>query len=428
MEWEIIDKLKYYNKQVLIKQTEEKKLIEISQSNLINMETIELKGKGTNIEDIINGETYKDEEGQCFVIENRYPLTYFYGGCCLGDAVSNIDNVSLKRLYPRIDTCGITIDKFLFLDIETTGLSSGVGTVAFLVGIGFFESDCFVIRQYFMRDYDEEITMLNALNSLFKSYNGFITFNGKSFDLNIIKTRYAYNRLKTEFDEEELIHIDLLFLSRKIWGGMLESCALSSLEENILGEMRIGDIPGALIPQVYFEYLILGDAREIKKVVKHNELDILAMVALLNKISNMVNTPALETNSGYELIGVGKILETAGEIGMVVDCLKECAELDDSTIKSKALKKLSLIYKSEGNYVEAIKCWDVLANSMNYYDALFALIEMAKYYEHKEKCIVKAIEITERALQLFFCMKLENVLYEFELKKRLERLKRKLKN
>ncbi|NSW89395.1 MAG: ribonuclease H-like domain-containing protein [Firmicutes bacterium] len=422
MDWDVINRLKHYGRQ-----TEKKDVVEKGSGMVVHMQNKNCVGMagGLDIENIAEGDIYQDEDGRCFIIENRYPLSYLYGGCCLGD-VLNINSRSLRRLCPDIGDAE-TLRNFLFLDVETTGLSGGVGTVAFLVGTGFFENDSFVVRQHFMRDYDEEIAMLNALNMLIQSYNGLVTFNGKAFDWNIIRTRYTYNRIRLKFTEEDTKHIDLLLLSRRIWKGKLESCALSSLEENILGEFRTDDIPGALIPQVYFKYVIDRDAREIKRVMKHNELDILSMVSLLYKINNMLEDPLSEADCGHELIGLGKMLESIGEYDAVVDCFEKCMELEDPLVKDIALKKLSQIYKREGNYKEAVKHWENMMHNQDFF-SIFSLVELAKYHEHRSKNIAKAIEMTEKAIQLSLKMGIINNIYRFELKKRLERLKRKAGN
>ena len=443
MNMDIISKLKYYNKQSLGKKDSNEhndkevsmeigkfhKTADYKTTSHKATERIDIKKK-YEIENIIEGHIYNDEEGSCFIIENRYPLSYLYGGCCLGD-VLNISCHSLKRLCPDISDNGgnnETLRNFLFLDVETTGLSGGVGTVAFLIGVGFFKDNEFIVRQYFMRDYNEEIAMLNALNLLFQSYEGLVTFNGKAFDWNMIHTRYTFNRIRLAADE--VSHIDLLFPSRRIWKGKLESCALSSLEENILEEYRVDDIPGALIPSVYFKYVIDRDAREIKRVVKHNEQDILSMVSLIFKINNMLEDPLSEAECGHELIGLGKMFESTGEYDAVIDCLEKCMKSEDPFVKETALRKLSQIYKRNNEYEKAVRYWkDMISNKE--IPSIFSLIELAKYYEHKVKDIPKAIEMTNKALEVSLKLGIDNSVsihktnLKADLKKRLDRLMRK---
>ncbi len=380
------------------------------------------------------GEIIYNDDGQIFLLENRYPVSYLYGGCRLGDAfeikpeileqLNGTTSTSFKRSapagFPRAD-------RFLYLDTETTGLSGGTGTVAFLVGIGFFNEDEFVVRQYFMRDYDEEPAMLRELNTLLSSFDGLVTFNGRSFDWNLLNTRFIQNRIKPAVREP--VNIDLLFPARRIWSLKLESCRLSSLEENVLDEHRIDDIPGAFIPAVYFKYLEDGDTTDIKRVLSHNEFDILSMVALLVRMAVLLETPQLDS-PGYELMGVGKILQACGNMAftadtLYVECFEACSRSDIYSVKAAAIKHLTNIYKRNGEYEKAMGHWQAMVEDSNGLFNLAPMVEMAKYYEHKEKNIIKALEIVDCAI----CSAAEAGLTrgrEFaELRRRQERLRMK---
>ena len=370
------------------------------------------------IDKIIDGCEWPTSVDPCFIIENHFPLSYLYGGYSLGEAL-DIDKESLRKICPDIAQ-NIKVSDFLFLDTETTGLSGGTGTVAFLIGVGFFTKDAFVTRQYFMRDYNEENALLEALSSLLASYKGLVTFNGKAFDWNLLQTRYTFNRLQIPL--KQIIHMDLLHPSRRIWKFKLESCALSSLEENVLSEFRVNDIPGAMIPSVYFKYLIDRDAREIKRVIKHNEQDILSMVSLLLKINELLQNPLDSAEGEYELLGLSRIFEACGENDDYVGCMERCLESDNSFIKEFALKKLAQLYKRKGDYEKAIKYWNDMVSQNESFN-IFPMIELAKYYEHKEKNITKALEITEKAVEVSFKMGMNNNIYREDLKKRLNRLK-----
>jgi uncharacterized protein YprB with RNaseH-like and TPR domain len=159
------------------------------------------------IDKLVPGKVVNNEHGSYFMTENRYPLTYLYGGVPLGDLL-DIDDVSFECLAgnPYLDP-----RRMLFLDTETTGLSSGTGTVAFLVGVGFLEEDCFVLRQYFMRDYHEEASLLYDLGAILKNAQSVVTYNGKSFDLPLLNARFIANRFRPGFGNPE--HLDLLHIS-----------------------------------------------------------------------------------------------------------------------------------------------------------------------------------------------------------------------
>ena len=373
------------------------------------------------IQDFVTGSICNNEEGSFYCIENRYPVNSMHGGYQLGAAME-IDSQSFLRLCPEYCDQTITADKLLFLDTETTGLSGGAGTVAFLTGIGFFEGECFVIRQFFMRDYNEESSMLLELNRLLLKFVGLVTFNGKSFDWNLLQSRFISNRMRPSVSSP--VHIDLLFPSRRIWGLKLESCRLSSLEENILGEKRVDDIPGFMIPSVYFKYLEDRNATDIIKVIKHNELDILSMVSILTKISAMLENPFSQALCEKELLGMGRIFERSGEEDCVINCFEYCAKSEDFPVKAAAVKRLTGIYKRNGNYTKALEHWENMFDGSSGFN-LFSMIEMAMYYEHKEKNVDKALEIIEKAVESSLRMGLREGTCFTELMKRHERLKRK---
>lgn len=340
------------------------------------------------------GKAVANENGSCYVIENKYPLSHMHGGCCLEEAAA-VDADTLCRIGGA-EFKEISQDKLLYLDTETTGLSGGAGTVAFLIGVGFFYNDTFVVRQYFMRDYDEEAAMLFELKQLFTHFDGFVTFNGKAFDINLIDSRYISNRIRAAFREAP--NLDLLYPSRTIWKLKLESCRLSSLEENTLGIFRNDDIPGAMIPAVYFKYLEDRDTAEIKRVIRHNELDILSMVSLEIKLSKLLNAPLTEADGEYELLGLGRLFEAEGDTEQMLECLESCAGSGEYSIKAQAVKRLTAVYKRNGSYNLALSHWKAMEEENSGFE-LFHLIEMAKYYEHKAKDIAFAAVLVDRAIQ-----------------------------
>lgn len=362
----------------------------------------------------------ENEEGSYLLFEQRFPGSYIYGGYGLGEALL-ADSSSLQKLGST-DSIAVSSADLLFLDTETTGLSGGTGTVAFLIGTGYFEDDSFVMRQYFMRDYDEEPAVLRALNESLSRFNGLVTFNGKAFDWNLLQSRFTFNRLKPH--KREPFNLDLLFPARRIWGLKLESCSLTSLEENILSEFRAGDIPGALIPSIYFKYLEDRDTSDIIKVIRHNEFDILAMVALIRKMSLMLEQPFAEEHGDYERLGLGKIFEFCGELDNSIDCFESCSRSDSVTVRSASVKRLTKYYKKNGDFDKALAHWQQSSGEQGGL-SLFSMVEMAKYYEHREKDIARALHVVEKALEMCRKTGLDGKSCGDDLVKRRERLKRK---
>ncbi len=378
------------------------------------------EGVGREVYDLVPDTVQSNEDGSCYLIENRYPMSWRHGGSELGDALDAGTDILAALGGP--DCEGLPADSLLFLDTETTGLSGGAGTVAFLVGVGYFDDGAYVVRQYFMRDYDDEAAMLAELRLLFERFRGFVTFNGKAFDINLLQGRFISNRLKPAFRDKP--NLDLLYPSRRVWGLKLESCRLGSLEENILGEFREDDIPGALIPSVYFKYVEDRDATDIKRVIRHNEWDILSMVALLNKLAVLLQNPLSAADTGYELLGLGRIFEATGKTGSMVECLEACTGSEEYAVRSQAVKRLTDVYKRDGRYELALEHWEAMEAGNAGFE-LFHLVEMAKYYEHKRKDPDFALVLVEKAVLNCHNAGLKGTRQYMELEKRRNRLRKK---
>lgn len=203
------------------------------------------------------------------------------------------------------------IRRCLFLDTETTGLSGGAGTVAFLVGVGFIENDRFVVEQYLMKDYADEAEMLDRLSRRMEGFDSLCTFNGRNFDLPLLSTRFTMCRMREKW--RDLEQLDLLYPSRRTWKLRLGSCKLSRLEEFILGQGREGDLPGSEVPQRYFDYLKCGDMGLLEDIIAHNRQDIYTLGTLLAHLCQLYAHPEKEVHRA-DLLSMGKALEKQGEL------------------------------------------------------------------------------------------------------------------
>jgi uncharacterized protein len=393
--------------------------LEMYKNSQQNKET-EIKVTGPDINEVIEGSVVSNESGSFYLIEKKYPFTYKHGGYTFEKAVS-LDYSPLSKAVTDSKE-SLNLEDMIFLDTETTGLSGGTGTVAFLIGVGFFNKEGFVLQQYFMRDYNEETTMLKALNEIFSSHKVVVTFNGKAFDWNLLQTRYTSNRLRIGMKNP--VHLDLLYPSRILWKQKLENCRLCSIEENILKLKRIDDIPGSLIPSVYFKYLDDRNANEIKKVIIHNEKDILSMVSLMTRINMLLSNPLSEAKDAIELLGAGRVFEKRENFELAMECFYKCSTSSNCYVKELSLKKLAFLYKRNRNYIKAVECLEtVLAGSTA--PNIPVKIELAKHYEHRVAEIGKALEIVRNALEICSQAGFIRELYFEDLKVRLERLKRK---
>ena len=225
------------------------------------------------IEDLVSGQFHTTSRGQCFVAEESFPLDYLHGDLPLS-AFIELSPQAVARLEQDERVTGVDLEKVCFLDTETTGLSGGTGTMAFIVGLGFYTGEGFRLQQYFLRDPGDEPAMIEALAECLPAFEALVSFNGRAFDVPIIENRFILARAVPHLQDK--IHVDLLHPARRLWRYGLSSCALTALERAVLGVRRQqADVPSGVIPLLYRDYLRTGDARDMERVLYHNKVDIL---------------------------------------------------------------------------------------------------------------------------------------------------------
>lgn len=374
-----------------------------------------------HIEDIVEGTLWDTPHGEVFVVEHHYPLDYAFGRApILGDA----DPSTLAAWAKEPQVASIPFTKYAFLDTETSGLAGGTGTYAFMIGMGRFEDDAFRVAQLFMRDPSEELAVLHALEHFLAPCDGLVTFNGKSFDVPLLRTRYTTHAQPHPFDA--FPHVDLLHLARKLWRARLPSRRLLDLEVLILGAYRTEeDVESWRIPTLYFNYLRGGDPAPLKAVFYHNEIDIVAMAALLNHVSQMLANP-MDVEHDLDLLAIGKLHEDLGHNDQAQTIFRACLEHQrDEQARMEALERLSFQLKRVGQLDDAIPLWEEAAAQ----GELYAHIELAKAYEHTYKALEDALAWTQTAWDIIHARGYP-ILKRFEwqepLKKRLDRLERKI--
>jgi len=170
-------------------------------------------------------------------------------------------------------------EDLLFVDIETCGL---FGAGIFLVGLMSYADGGLLFDQYFARDYAQEAAILQAFAARCGAAGVLVSFNGKTFDMNMIRERSAFHAVELPCPIPP--HLDLLHESRRRWRGKLPNCRLQTLETHLCGRRRVGDIPGWAIPDAYHRFVDTGDARQVRDILHHNLLDLLTMAQLLTAI------------------------------------------------------------------------------------------------------------------------------------------------
>lgn len=326
----------------------------------------------------------------------------------------------------RIGWSGRSFDarKCLFLDTETTGLSGGAGTVAFLVGVGFIEGGALVIEQYLMRDYSDEPELIDQLANRMDAFDCVCTFNGKTFDMPLLEARFTMNRMRHRW--RDLENIDLLHPARRTWKLRLGSCRLGRLEEMILGLERVGDLPGSEVPQRYFDFLKSGDMSLLEDVIKHNRQDIATLASLLVRLCEIYDDPNCLRDK-KDQFSVGKALERQGELRTARELYRvsavpapsgTLAALTGEKLEGEANWRIYQIERRSKN-VEGMRTVleQMLVRGQMPYEVR---IELSKMYEHRCRDCRNALRCAREAQK--YCKEDERD----TLDKRIARLEKKL--
>jgi uncharacterized protein YprB with RNaseH-like and TPR domain len=379
------------------------------------------------------GHLIQSDDGACFVVDRVYPTDHRHGPDVLADLLALEPGTAVHyALDNRL--ISHSFRDFLFLDTETTGLA-GAGALAFMVGVAFFEphyterdgvtivQDVLIVRQYFLRDPGDEPLMLRLLDELLAGKAGLITFNGRSFDVPLLDNRYLMNRQRGRL--LDVPHIDLLPPARRLYRARLGSCALGALEQNLLGLQRThDDVPGWMIPSLYYNYLRSGDAAEMARVFYHNEMDMLSMVTLATRIFRQL--AHAQCDDALDQVSLGRWQADLGLYDRAEQTLRSVLDSDlPLEIYHQALHRLAALYKQSGRRAEAVVAWQQIAyTSVN---DVSAHIELAKHFEWQAGDHAAALEWTGRALALTerWTVTPNSRLVRAELAHRLQRLEKK---
>ena len=328
----------------------------------------------------------------------RHPLSSVHGDRPLSDLVAR--PIPLRPRERRIGgPTHVRPEEAAYLDIETTGLAGGTGTIAFLVGVGRIEGDAFVVRQYFLRDFPDEPAALEAL-ALDLGTSPLVTFNGRSFDWPLLATRFRLHRIPVA-DRD---HVDLLPVARRLWAGSLESHSLGELERRVLHVGRIDDLPGALVPAAYFAWLREERSAGVALAFRHNEIDVVSMAALGALASRMID--GAEANSA----GAGTRTHPKDALGRATLLLQQGHEARARALLETAvhgrvdeappalLRMLGRLLRRCGDDDAAMALWRSRIAAGLDFDPL-PTEEAAKILEHRSHDPAAALALVERALE-----------------------------
>jgi len=349
------------------------------------------------IQDLMSGAVVHTAYGEHFETEKLWERHRRHGSVDISDLAELPADLLEQLSGGAIPSADPT--RWAFLDTETTGLAGGTGTYAFLVGVGAIEPAGFRLRQFFMRDYGEEASMLARLAEHLAGFDVLVTYNGKTYDQPLLETRFRMSRARHPF--ERMQHLDLLFGARRLWKLRLESCRLVELENQILGVEREGDLPGEMIPYCYFGYLRTKQAFDLVPIFHHNAIDILSLACLTAIVPLAFRSPEnAGLRHGADLIGLARWVDRAGRSEEALRLLHRAVEMGLADhLLFPTLWQIAVMEKRLGREDAALAAVTELAATRNPF-RVRALEALAKHYEHRQRNHAMALEMTRAALAL----------------------------
>ncbi len=329
-----------------------------------------------NFQNLRNTETFKKRKKS----GPKNPLP-FKTRTCIELASAEIP---LSRNLNLLTGLSDPMEQVCFFDTETTGLSGGAGNMIFQAGIGYFEENTLIVDQFFISSPVEEPKFLSALNEILASHPTVVTYNGKSFDIPLLNTRLVLNRMA----EQELNVIDLLHASRTVWKHRLSSFRLTDVERGVLGVFRENDLPGAMVPGVYRDYILGRDTGAILEVLRHNHQDIVSLVLLLKHLA----TACRNQDDPHVLVTLARKHFQNKDADACIDAASLCLHGQvPEKVRAETLMLASLALKRRGELPRAARVWEKL-------EGWQAKIELAKYLEHQKKDYAAALAVVNQLL------------------------------
>jgi len=389
----------------------------------------------------LGGAFVEHSDGAVIVVDREYRADMLHGRTPVGEIVSTINDGAgalqlMGKAWPSASGVveGGVQTRLLFLDLETTGLFSGAGTQAFLIGCAAIDGTSIRVRQFVLPGFEHEKALLNAMQDWMKRHGALCTYNGRTFDVPLIETRFMFHRVPCPLDG--VPHLDMLHPARRMWrqrplaSGTPDpddsSCSLAVLEKQIAGLHRVGDVPGYEIPSRFFTFVRTGDARPLEAVMEHNRLDLLSLAAVLARAIVLITRGPAAATTAQEAYGLARVYERGGEYENAEAALVRTIEFAkrvgaEPEVHGEALRRLAWIRRRDRRPHDAAEAWNELAVLPRCAAALRreAKEALAIHHEHRLKDLRSA---RQHAIDLLT----EGAVNPARVQHRLDRLERKL--
>lgn len=390
---------------------------QITQTQNKNAVSPKLSSRYQKLADALGGELVSNFAGTYCLVKRLYPFNHQHGNQILKKKKVTIP---VDAFTVRTSDISVPIEKLLFFDIETTGLG-GSGAVAFLVGFASITDLGFEIRQYMLVDYTDETAMLEDILKEISDEKTIVSYNGATFDLPFMQERMILKRVAKEFKTD--IHIDLLHATRRFYKRRLQNCKLTNIEERMFSFYREEDIPGYLVPSVYFEWLNSEELGMMDDVLEHNRLDILSLYFILLEIFEMYQSKGKSVQEIDDLHSLSKMFHRKKNYTISQAVNEQIHSIATEEISTDILFFQAMQFKKIQQFEHAVSIWNQIIEQ-NCKESLYCHIELAKYYEHKVKDYQMALEYASQAQQ--FNQTSERI--QIELVKRINRLSSKIQS
>ena len=362
--------------------------------------------------EILGGRTVETRFGTCLAIDRRYEANRRHGEVSIEECQLPGAH-SLRVLDPTL-LVDAGLGRAVFIDLETTGLSGGAGTVAFLVGCGYFDVGAFQVRQFLLTSYSGERALLEAVSHFFDDADLIVTYNGKTFDVPVMETRWSFHRMEAPL--QGVPHFDTLHAARRLWKARMEDaaagdggCRLSTLERALFDVRRVGDVPGMEIPSRFFRFLRSGDPRPLEPVLEHNRLDLVSLAAVTARAARLVDDGADGCPDPAQALALGRVYERAGAVDRAEACYRRAAASGVAVVRGEGLYRLGLRWRRDRRFDEAADAWRSII-TMTDRGAFrrtpagaalrdFAVEALAIHHEHRDRDLLAARELAMFALE-----------------------------
>jgi tetratricopeptide (TPR) repeat protein len=339
------------------------------------------------------GAERRGSNGSCLVVDHLFAGDRSHGRRRI-ESCAPSEDLPIRLFDPRVALGSEWWRHVVFFDIETTGLSGGAGTLAFLAGCGWFDEAGFRVRQFLLAGPAGEHAMLQSLAEVFEDASLLVTYNGRTFDVPFMDTRWAFHRAASPTGE--LAHFDMLPAARRLWRRRDETideagCSLTALERSVLGVHRLNDVPGFDIPARYFYFLRTGDAACLDGVLEHNRYDLLSLAVIMWQALWLAREGPEACREPTEQMALGRLYERAGDKAAARRAFELASRSIAGDVRRQALVHLARALRRDARYEEAAAAWQQVLEMAPRNSASLSPLDrvaaeaLAIHHEHRRK-------------------------------------------